>query len=190
MKKTVKWLFLLTAFLIFSMTGCAKDADGNHSSEATTKAESSSEAESVGESTASRSDSESGSQPEADGKEEDMDIKIQIGSESYTATLANNSSADALKKMLEKGSVTVEMSDYENMEKVGSLGTTLPRNDEQITTAAGDLILYQGNALVIYYAPNSWNFTRLGKINNVSKEELKKALGSGDVTVKLSLVQE
>ena len=60
-------------------------------------------------------------------------------------------------------------------------------NDEQITTEAGDLILYQGNSFVIYYAPNSWNFTRLGKINDVSEEELREILGDGDVTVTLSL---
>lgn len=73
------------------------------------------------------------------------------------------------------------------MEKVGNLGTNLPTNNEQITTEAGDLILYQGSALVIYYAPNSWNFTRLGKIQNVTADELKEILGDGNVTVKLSL---
>ena len=75
------------------------------------------------------------------------------------------------------------------MEKVGSLGQDLPVNDEQITTEAGDLILYQGNSLVIYYAPNTWNFTRLGKINGVSAEELQDILGEGDVTVTLSLAE-
>jgi hypothetical protein len=79
------------------------------------------------------------------------------------------------------------MRDYGNMEKVGSIGTTLPRNDEQITTGPGDIILYQGNALVIYYAPNSWNFTRLGKIDNITQDELKKILGEGDVSVTLKL---
>jgi hypothetical protein len=75
------------------------------------------------------------------------------------------------------------------MEKVGPIGTDLPTNNEQITTEAGDLILYMGNAFVIYYAPNSWNFTRLGKINDVSAEKLRKILGSGDVDVTLELVK-
>ena len=79
------------------------------------------------------------------------------------------------------------MNDYGNMEKVGSLGQNFPRNDESITTEVGDIILYQGNSLVIYYAPNSWSFTRLGKINNISQKELKDILGKGDVTVTLSL---
>jgi hypothetical protein len=73
------------------------------------------------------------------------------------------------------------------MEKVGSLGFDLPRNDEQITAEAGDIILYQGSALVIYYAPNSWNFTRLGKIDDVTEQELREILGDGAVTITLSL---
>ena len=118
---------------------------------------------------------------------DDNHMKLKIGDTIFTATLANNSSAEALKKMLANGPITIDMRDYANMEKVGSLGESLPRNDEQITTEPGDIILYQGNALVIYYAPNSWSFTRLGKIDNVTQEQLKAALGTGDVKVTLSL---
>lgn len=113
-------------------------------------------------------------------------MKLQVGETVFTATLADNSSAEALMKLLEKGPISIDMRDYGSMEKVGTLSTGLPRNDEQITTAPGDLILYQGNAFVIYYAPNSWNFTRLGKIDNVTAKDLKAALGSGNVTVTLS----
>ena len=118
---------------------------------------------------------------------DDNHMKLQIGEYIFIATLADNSSAKALRKMIEEGPITINMRDYGNMEKVGSLGTNLPRNDEQITTEPGDLILYQGNSFVIYYAPNSWKFTRIGKINNVAQEELKEALGSGDVIVTLSV---
>lgn len=117
-------------------------------------------------------------------------MNVQIGDRVLTATLAENSSADALKEALAEGPITINMRDYESMEKVGSLGMDLPRNDEQITTEAGDIILYQGSAFVIYYAPNSWNFTRLGKIDNVTAAELKQILGDGNVTVTLSLAQE
>jgi len=117
-------------------------------------------------------------------------MNIQIGDTVLTATLAENSSADALKEILSDGPITINMRDYGRMEKVGSLGMDLPRNDQQITTEAGDIILYQGNAIVIYYTPNSWNFTRLGKINNVTSEELKEILGDGNVTITLSLSQE
>ena len=91
--------------------------------------------------------------------------------------------------MLSAGPLEIDMQDYGDMEKVGSLGQDLPVNDEQITTEAGDLILYQGNSFVIYYASNTWNFTRLGKINGVSAEELQDILGEGDVTVTLSLAE-
>jgi len=115
------------------------------------------------------------------------EMKISFNNYSYTAKLADNSSVTALLKMLEEGPLTIKMSDYGNMEKVGALPKSLPRNDEQINTSAGDLILYQGKSFVIYYNTNSWNFTHLGKIDNVTTSELKKALGSGDVTVTLSL---
>jgi hypothetical protein len=117
-------------------------------------------------------------------------MNIEIGDNVLTATLIENSSADALKEALSEGPITVNMRDYGSMEKVGSLGVDLPRNDEQITTEAGDIILFQGSAFVIYYAPNSWNFTRLGKINNVTAEELREILGDGNVTITLSLPQE
>jgi hypothetical protein len=117
-------------------------------------------------------------------------IKLQIGETVWTATLVDNSSTQALKELLVDGPVTIDMQDYGNMEKVGGIGTSLPTNDEQITTEPGDLILFQASALVIYYEPNSWNFTRLGKIDDVTQEELKDVLGSGDVTVTLSLEQD
>jgi hypothetical protein len=117
-------------------------------------------------------------------------MNIQIGDTVLTATLVENSSVDALKAALSEGSITINMRDYGSMEKVGSLGMDLPRNDQQITTEAGDIILYQGNAFVIYYAPNSWNFTKLGKIDNVTPEELREVLGAGNVSITLSLQQE
>ena len=88
---------------------------------------------------------------------------------------------------LKQGPITVDMSDYGNFEKVGALGFTLPLNDEQITTVPGDIILYQGNSITIYYDTNTWNFTRLGRIEGVTGDELKSALGSGDVEVTFSL---
>ena len=122
-----------------------------------------------------------------------MKISIQItsdsGSHTLAATLADNSSAMAFYELLEKGPVTIKMTDYGNFEKVGPLGTKLPRNDTQITTQAGDIILYQGNQITIYYDTNSWNFTRLGKVDGVTQAELKKILGKGDVTAIFSVTE-
>ncbi len=112
---------------------------------------------------------------------------IKVNDTILKAELVDNSSTKALKKKLAQGPLTIHMNDYARMEKVGDLGFYLPVNDRYTQTEAKDLILYQGHFLVIYYAPNYWNFTKLGRIENVSKEELKKLLGHQDVTVTLSL---
>ena len=122
-------------------------------------------------------------------KDEMKTIILTVNNQVLTAKLVDNSSADALVELLQEGPLSIQMSDYGNMEKVGEIGTNLPTNNNQITTEAGDLILYMGNSFVIYYAPNSWNFTRLGKIQNVTADELKRILGNGDVTVTLSLTE-
>ena len=117
-------------------------------------------------------------------------IKFTIeGGKTFTATLEENSSAEALREQLAKGNITVEMNDYGDMEKVGSLGINLPRNDRQTTTGPGDIILYQGHNLVIYYDANSWNFTHIGKVNGVStREEMLDLLGGvGKISITLSL---
>lgn len=117
-------------------------------------------------------------------------IRLKVGGETLTATLVDNSSTRALKALLAEGDLTIEMEDYARMEKVGPIGTTLPRNDEQISTGPGDLILYQGRYFVIYYGRNNYSLTRLGKIDNVSESELRSVLGDGDVTVTLTLSGE
>lgn len=117
-------------------------------------------------------------------------LLIHVQDQTMTATLENNSSVDALCRLLQEGPVTVEMEDYARMEKVGSLGRRLPTNDRNITTTAGDLILYQGCNFVIYYAPNTWSFTKLGHIDGVSAKELKDLLGRHDVMVTLELAEQ
>ena len=112
---------------------------------------------------------------------------ITAGGRTFTARFENNSSADALRQLLSQGDLTVDMSDYGNFEKVGSLGQSLPTNDQSITTQPGDVILYQGNSITIYYGTNTWSFTRLGKIENATREGLLQALGDGDVQVTFSL---
>ena len=114
-------------------------------------------------------------------------MKLTIGEPVLTATLADNSSVKALEEKLKDGPIAIQMEDYARMEKVGNLPFHLPTNDQPITTKAGDLILYLGNSFVIYYAPNSWRFTRLGQIEGITAQELKKILGRGSVTVTLSL---
>lgn len=120
-------------------------------------------------------------------------IRLTIkGGKTFTATLENNASAQALKDRLSKGSITVEMNDYGDMEKVGPLGFSLPRTDRQTTTRPGDIILYLGNNLVIYYDTNSWNFTRIGRVNGINtRGEMLDLLGGvGKRTVTISSEEE
>lgn len=112
-------------------------------------------------------------------------MKVQIGTSSFTAVLERNTAVDALVEMMEAGPVTIRMSDYAGFEKVGPLGTSLPASNRQTTTQAGDIVLYQGNQIVIFYGSNSWSYTRLGRVENLTGWE--EALGSGDVTVTFSL---
>ncbi len=119
--------------------------------------------------------------------EEDMVKKmtLQIGNSSFTATLENNPAVDAFVEMMNDSSIIIQMNDYSGFEKVGSLGTNLPADDKQTTTHAGDIVLYNGNQIVIFYGSNAWSYTRLGKIDDLSGWE--DALGSGDITVTFSL---
>lgn len=131
-----------------------------------------------------------GSSDNNENNNEPMDTKtisIKVGSQTLTMTLADNSSARALVDKLKEGDLTVNMQDYSNFEKVGPLGFSLPTNDTHITTGPGDVILYQGRNLVIYYDRNSWSFTRLGKIEGATRQSLLSVLGNGDVTVTLSI---
>lgn len=112
-------------------------------------------------------------------------LKITVGDYELLATFEENSSAEEFRELLASGPVTIEMEDYGGFEKVGPLGTSLTRNDTQITTEPGDVILYQGNQITIYYGTNSWRFTRLARIDDPSG--LQEKLGSGTVFVTFSL---
>ena len=116
-------------------------------------------------------------------------LYLTIGGITKTATLVSNSSTEALVAQLQLGNITYEAHDYGNFEKVGPLGYTFPENNEQINTVPGDLILYQGSNLCIYYDTNSWNFTRIGKLDNMTQAEIKTWVnaGGGNVSVTLSI---
>ncbi len=115
------------------------------------------------------------------------EIKISVNNEELIVKLEDNSSSRALVEKLKEKDLVINAEDYGNFEKVGSLGFTLPTNDITITTTPGDLILYQGNQITLYYDTNTWTFTRLGKVKDKTKEELKEILGSGDVVFTLFL---
>ena len=114
-------------------------------------------------------------------------LKIHVNDTTFTATLEENSSAKAFAEFLAQGDMTLDMHDYGSFEKVADLPRSFPRNDKQIDTDAGDIILYQGNSITIYYDKNSWNFTRLARIDNVNKKRLQEILGTGNVKATFSI---
>ena len=124
-------------------------------------------------------------QTEAEPNEEESALNITVGDNTLSATFEDNSSAEAFRELLSQNPITIEMEDYGGFEKVGPLGTDLVRNDTQITTQPGDVILYQGNQITIYYGTNSWRFTRLARIDDPSG--LQEKLGDGTVSVTFSL---
>lgn len=121
---------------------------------------------------------------------ENMKIDVFVNGKHLSATLENNSSAKQFYQLLKEQPLTIQMDDYGSFEKVGSLEKTLVRNDEYITTSSGDIILYQGNQITIYYDVNRWNFTRLGKIDEAYRNSLKELLGEGSVEITFSVLKK
>ena len=116
-------------------------------------------------------------------------IKITVSGKSLPVKIEDNVATRDLVAALREASITFEAHDYGGFEKVGALGRSLPASDTQITTQAGDVILYSGNQIVLFYGSNTWSYTRLGKIQYESLDELKSFLkaGDGNISVTLSL---
>ena len=116
-------------------------------------------------------------------------IKITVSGKTLPVKIEDNEAIKALVAALSEASITYEAHDYGGFEKVGSLGRTLPSNNSQITTQPGDVILYSGNQIVLFYGSNTWSYTRIGKMQYGSLDELKSFLkaGEGNITVTFSL---
>jgi len=122
--------------------------------------------------------------------------ETEIGETTMTMTIGDtkvnvdweaNSSVDALKELVSSGPLSIDMSMYGGFEQVGTIGQSLPREDKQTTTASGDIVLYSGNQLVVFYGSNSWAYTRLGHISDKTDAEIEALLSKGDVTITLSI---
>ncbi|MBQ9201079.1 MAG: hypothetical protein IJ154_01740 [Bacteroidales bacterium] len=114
---------------------------------------------------------------------------ITIDGATLPVTLVDNAATQALVAALSQGAISYEADDYGDFEKVGGLGRSLPGSDQQIKAEAGDVILYNGDQIVLFYGSNSWSYTRLGRIRYESSEELRDFLkaGQGRISVTLSL---
>lgn len=116
-------------------------------------------------------------------KEKTMVLKI--GEKVVPVTWEENDSVTDLKALAQEG-LTIEMTMYGGFEQVGPIGKSISRDDVQTDTSSGDIVLYSGNQIVIFYGSNSWAYTRLGKIS-LSENEMKDLLSNGDVTITLTV---
>ncbi len=181
-----RWAALAAALalvpaLMLPLSGCAESQHGQ-SADAEQQASSAQEASVAAEpDQATQADDASSESEEADM------ILIQVNGAELMMQPADNASAEAFVELLGAGPLTLELAEYGGFEKVGSLGQSLPANDERITTEPGDVILYQGSQITLQYGTNSWSYTRLGRIEGRSADELREILGAGDVTATFSL---
>ncbi len=124
---------------------------------------------------------------EAEGKNLKEELLLSIDGVQVGVDWEENESVAALRELVALNPLTIQMSMYGGFEQVGSLGTRLPRDDRQTTTESGDIVLYSGNQIVVFYGSNSWAYTRLGHISDKSAEEMKALLGNGNVTLTLEM---
>lgn len=186
MRKTIA--ILLGAMLALALAGCtggqAPSGDPSNAAPSESTASQPAQAGAGQVASAGAADYSSESADEADTA---STVAMYVNGASLTVTLADTEAASALAGLLEGGPVTVELHSYGGFEKVGPLPQALPESDEQITTAPGDVMLYQGDQITVFYGSNTWDYTPLGHIEGATADGLLAAFGNGDVTVELSL---
>ena len=170
-------------------SGRQADADGAASGESVflSGEESGTESGNAAGSTASSADAPQEEEREESSQMAQNVFTVTVNGAVFQADFADTISARALKEWLAQGPLAIEMNDYAGFEKVGALGRSLPASNVQTTAQPGDIVLYQGNQIVLFYGTNSWSYTRLGKIADLSGWE--EALGSGSVSVTFSLTE-
>ena len=176
MKKSILLLFA-TAFALL-LTACG---DENMSNSAQTSQEE------IPQSSTDMENTDTTNLKEEDEPMQEKTLKMSIGDTAVEVEWEDNESVEALAKLAETEPFVIEMSMYGGFEQVGSLGESLPRNDVQTTTEAGDIVLYSGNQIVVFYGSNSWAYTRLGHITDKTAEEMAELLNGGDVTITISM---
>lgn len=189
---------VLAVLMMFSLVACGRENVPSENEMNTTETENTqSEAEENESEDVSELPSEEDENTQADTNtdstdafgQEDTEMKLQIeaGGSTFTATLEDNEAVTAFVEMLEDEPIIIEMDDYSGFEKVGSLGTSLPASNSQMTTQAGDIVLYNSSQIVMFYGSNSWSYTKLAEVDDLTGWE--DALGSGSVTVTFSIEQ-
>ncbi len=194
--KFIKTILCLSALMMtMALCSCSKDNTAEASSGISSDAVSTvSETEhtQLSQTSEAISQPEESSQTESGGHSETKaaeKMQMFINGQPVNVEWDNNNSVQALKQLAASNKLTIQMSMYGGFEQVGSIGTSLPREDVQTTTKAGDIVLYSGNRIVVFYGSNSWAYTRLGHITDKTADELTELLGNGNVTLTLSMTE-
>lgn len=116
---------------------------------------------------------------------DESEMKLYINDQEIPVIWEDNETVSELMEQAADSDITVQMSIYSDNEQVGPLGKDYTRDDKQTTTHNGDIVLYSGNQIVVFYGSNSWAYTRLGKMD-ISQDEVNELLSNGDVVLKLS----
>ncbi len=170
-------LMLILLILVLTFCACSEQEAGTDSMQDISTESAEEQAENQADITADESNTEN---------EEEITMTMKINDETVNVKWENNDSVRALMKMAEESPVVVDMSMYGGFEQVGSLGTTLPSNDQNIKTKPGDIVLYTSDNIVVFYGNNSWAYTRLGHIENKSKAELQEMLSGNGVVITIT----
>ena len=172
-------LVLCGVFLLVLLGGCAEKE--SHSSQETVMSETETSSTDKPAATEQPAPTEEASLRAETSSTEELTMMLRIDNTEISVRWEDNESVEALKNLIREASLTINMSMYGGFEQVGSLGTSLPRNDVQTTTEAGDIVLYSGNQIVVFYGSNSWAYTKLGHVE-LSAAEMSDLLSHGDVT--------
>lgn len=188
-------VILFALVMLVSVTACGQTETAKESPAELQEAEhitipASENSEAVNEVSEATTESDIGETENVQGKEPEQEadtMVLAINGETVSVEWEDNESVEALMDLISTEPLSIQMSMYGGFEQVGSIGTSLPRNDVQTTTEAGDIVLYSGNQIVVFYGSNSWAYTRLGKVTDKSKAEMTELLGNGDVTITISM---
>ena len=136
---------------------------------------------------ADNTDSDNRNDPPETVQEEVMNMYITVNGNKLEVALVKNSSVDALVEILKQGEIVFTATENGGFETYGNIGHTLPTNNTQMTAQAGDVILYSGNNICLFFGSNSWSYTKLGKINGYSAAQLKTLLGAGGGSIQVTI---
>ena len=164
-------MILLCVLLIFSLSGCGQK--GQEATQTKTSDEKIAETSEIRETLAETENSET---------DEDTEMKLYFSDIEIPISWENCKAVRELEEEVANGDIIVSMSMYGGWEQVGSLGRSYSRTDHQMTAESGDVVLYNGNQIVVFYGSNAWSYTKLGRME-LSQNELEELLSNGDITL-------